>query len=764
MRVECHQNWAELEALRWPWDSLLAASASDTVFLTWEWACAWWSSYAAGRSLYVLTAWESDLLVGVAPFYLDPVRRWGRTWSCLRLIGDGSNDSDYLDCFTARGSERTVMRAFVEHLDCNRNNWDEIELHGPMKDSPCLAAFAQFAHEHCWKISAETIPCATLRLPASWNEFLQSLKPRMRTKVRSGLTILDEQIHSTPRECRNVEELRQWLSILFDLHTRRWATAARPGIFRDSAKCHFYQEISRVMLERGWLSLYRLDWGKRPLALQYGFVYGNRFHLLQEGYDPSFESLRPGLLLRAWLVRHWIECGLEEYDFLAGLASYKIDWGAKQKQSLRLSVAHDWPAALVFLSEPSARKRIKESARRFIPKSALAWRRNWYSRRERRRWENQTTSRGLSSLKGLLRSVVSWVYSLTPAWRAGKHIAARYTMASIGCTRRSIVPRRRVDPILHILLYHRINDDRDPYLPSFPTGAFQAHMEHIARSFPVVGLDEIAEGKVPQNGHNYCVAVTFDDGYRDNFTHAFPILTSLGIPATIFLTSGCIENAQVAWYDQLSLAFKLTTERYMDLGYHGAPRGSLESEGDRLGKLRLTLEWFWKLPEAERLHRTRELFRALRVPEDLNVHNAMLSWGEIRQMTKQNVRFGAHTVTHPVLALLDPSRLEEEILGSKETIENRLQIPVRHFAYPFGSQSDFSEEAKRVVRQAGFETAVTTIWGFNSSGADRYELKRFSPWDANPRVFAFKLDWYRFVGVPKRPIAQHSLRETVESP
>jgi peptidoglycan/xylan/chitin deacetylase (PgdA/CDA1 family)/CelD/BcsL family acetyltransferase involved in cellulose biosynthesis len=759
VKVVRHQSWDELEALGAKWNLLLAASASDTVFLTWEWASAWWNSYAAGRSLYVLTAWNDDVLVGVAPFYVDSVRRWGVKWNCLRLIGDGSSDSDYLDCFTQRGREQEVVSAFIAHLDGHRGEWDELELHGPAENSPGLAVFIECARERSWSTSSHTIPCATLALPTRWSDYLQLLKPRVRTKVRSSLTFLDEQIRSAPRQCMSTEELDQWLPVLFDLHTRRWQEAGRPGVFLDQAKRKFYSEVSRSMLEQGWLALHRLDWGERPLALQYGFVYRNRFHLLQEGYDPAFEDLRPGLSLRSWLIRHWIERGLEEYDFLAGAAPYKMDWGAQQKQSLRVSIAHRRPGAWVFHGAPRLREQVKEAARRVVPESLLAWKKDWLARRARRLWQHRKKQSGAERIRRLALSVVSWTYSSTPAAKIGRSLAARYTLESSGNQRRSVLLRRRSDPILHILLYHRVNDDRDPYLPSFPVAAFRAQMEHIARNFPVVGLDEIARGALPRNGQNYCVAITFDDGYRDNFLHAFPILKELGIPATIFLTTGCIEQQKMAWYDQVCLAFKLTAERRLRLELPDAPGGSLEGETARLQTLRHTLEWFWKLSEAQRICGASELFRALRVPPDLNLHNVMLNWDEIRQMSKHNMRFGAHTVTHPVLSKLCRGRLEEEIVGSKQTIENRLQLPVRHFAYPFGGQSDFSAESKCAVQQAGFETAVTTMWGFNSLAEDRYALKRFSPWDADPGLFSLKLDWYRFVGMPMKPLTQELARK-----
>ena len=129
----------------------------------------------------------------------------------------------------------------------------------------------------------------------------------------------------------------------------------------------------------------------------------------------------------------------------------------------------------------------------------------------------------------------------------------------------------------------------------------------------------------------------------------------------------------------------------------------------------------------------------------------MLSWDEVRQMYKQHISFGAHTVTHPVLSKLSDTKLAAEITGSKNKIEEKLNAPVQHFAYPFGQPSDVGAGVKEAVRRAGFATAVTTVWGFNRPGDDLYDLKRFSPrfnpWDFDPGRFAMMLDWYRLTGV-----------------
>src|SRR5271165_888967 len=117
MKIKLHQSCEELQSIAMDWDRLLAESCSDTIFLTWEWCRAWWHAYQGDRSLFVLTAWEGEELIGVAPFYADAERRWYGAWTYLRIIGGGSGDSDYLDCFTKRGLERKVLAGFLEFLE-----------------------------------------------------------------------------------------------------------------------------------------------------------------------------------------------------------------------------------------------------------------------------------------------------------------------------------------------------------------------------------------------------------------------------------------------------------------------------------------------------------------------------------------------------------------------------------------------------------------------------------------------------------------------
>jgi peptidoglycan/xylan/chitin deacetylase (PgdA/CDA1 family)/CelD/BcsL family acetyltransferase involved in cellulose biosynthesis len=755
LRVACYRTWQEVQELKEHWNVLLSRSRNDTVFLTWDWCSAWWKCYGAERTPFVLAAWEGRELVGVAPLYAQPARSLGQSWICLRLIGDGSHDSDYLDCFAWRGHEAETMAVFVNFLERQRSSWDWLEINGARRESSTLMALLASARGRRWGCKSESIACATLRLPPSWDEYLKQLEPRFRTKVRSAFTSMQQYLRSAPLECASKEEIESWLPPFFDLHGRRWATESKPGVFRDATKRRFYGELSQVALDRGWLAFHRLNWGDRPLAFQYGLLYRNRFHLLQEGYDPDFSAIRPGVALRGWLMRHWIEAGLEEYDFLAGAARYKLDWGASQHLTLRVRLAAKAGGTVAALEWPDLRARGRESLLRLAPEALLRARRRILAFRPHPNGQgtngNGTRASKFSAAR-LARRVGARTYSWTPVAGIGRALANRYTWEG----RSSFFPlRRRSQPACQIFLYHRVNDDKDPFLGGLPSATFAAQMEYISRHFPLVTIDQVANGDFPQ-GHSYCVAVTFDDGYRDNFTAALPILKKYGVPATVFLATGCIESGQLPWYDQVRLAFKLTTRKRLSLKDLGGPEGNLKELSARLRLLDLTLGWLRRTSQSRRAAAISAVFELLGVPECLNLPNQMLRWDEIRQMSRSQVFFGAHTVNHPPLSQTSESELKTEIAGSKRMIENRLQLPVWHFAYPFGQPFDFSAQAKHAVQEAGFKTAVTTVRGLNQPGDDPFELRRFTPWEKDPALFRMKLDWYRLRGWNHRSEAADS--------
>jgi peptidoglycan/xylan/chitin deacetylase (PgdA/CDA1 family) len=122
----------------------------------------------------------------------------------------------------------------------------------------------------------------------------------------------------------------------------------------------------------------------------------------------------------------------------------------------------------------------------------------------------------------------------------------------------------------------------------------------------------------------------------------------------------------------------------------------------------------------------------------------MMSWEDAEAMLRGGISFGSHTASHPALSRLSADQSRVEILKSKKAIEERLNIPVRSFAYPRGRREDFSERVKEQLKEAGYICALTTLFGSNDAGRDLFELKRGGPWEEYLPLFALKLSWQKF--------------------
>jgi peptidoglycan/xylan/chitin deacetylase (PgdA/CDA1 family) len=227
-------------------------------------------------------------------------------------------------------------------------------------------------------------------------------------------------------------------------------------------------------------------------------------------------------------------------------------------------------------------------------------------------------------------------------------------------------------------------------------------------------------------------------------THAAPILARYGLPATIFLTTGCIGTREILWFDRLALALKTT--RQTELCVEGAPALSLGSTADRLRALRLALGHLKGLPDAGRRKTLEQWLHELGGGPIDSPKRLMLSWDEVGVLQGLGFSVGAHTVSHPILSRLSPEDARREINDSKVAIERALGARPRAFAYPNGGAEDVNELTVRLVREAGFTCAVTTRRGLNTSSTPLLELRRGGPWERHLPTYALKLARYQQTG------------------
>jgi len=294
---------------------------------------------------------------------------------------------------------------------------------------------------------------------------------------------------------------------------------------------------------------------------------------------------------------------------------------------------------------------------------------------------------------------------------------------------------------LSILIFHRVLPQPDPLFPGEAhVRRFDAMLGWLKSWFNVLPLAEavqlLSEGRLPSRA----AVITFDDGYADNATEATPLLVRHGLHATFFISSAFLDGSCM-WNDGVIETLRETRIGTLDLSAidPALPRTqlALNTPEQRRAAIDQVLGAIKYLPIAERLERVSRLAEVCGValPRGL-----MMSPDQLRGMQAADMTIGAHTMTHPILATLDDEAARHEIVEGRRALEEIIGRRVGLFAYPNGKPGqDYKLRSRDLVKEAGFDAAVSTAWGAASQGCDLFQLPRFTPWDAGRTRFAARL-------------------------
>ncbi|HNT64680.1 MAG TPA: polysaccharide deacetylase family protein [bacterium] len=275
-----------------------------------------------------------------------------------------------------------------------------------------------------------------------------------------------------------------------------------------------------------------------------------------------------------------------------------------------------------------------------------------------------------------------------------------------------------------ILAYHRICSINDDYLNlAIPIDAFHNHLEVLAKHYRVVSLERaialLMEKKITNS-----VVITFDDGYRDNYTNAYPLLKKYGFPWTLFVTVNPVKNQLLLWYDSIKTLYINTAQDHVDLTDFGMPVFPLRNRREKIAALHKTLGLIKKNPVFGRMDDfVRSLEKQLQCSAVSSATEAMLTFAQLREMQRAGVTIGSHTMNHPILAQIESNHVRDEIERSKQMLEQELEQPVDYFAYPNGAREDFDDQIIDNLKSVGYRGACTLIPGINSDD-DLFNLKR----------------------------------------
>jgi peptidoglycan/xylan/chitin deacetylase (PgdA/CDA1 family) len=291
----------------------------------------------------------------------------------------------------------------------------------------------------------------------------------------------------------------------------------------------------------------------------------------------------------------------------------------------------------------------------------------------------------------------------------------------IACPRRGVV----------IWNYHRIGSAAGN---PFDDGVFSAtaeelakHLRYLKKNFRLITMEEFLRGM--ETGFAFlggaAAMVTFDDGYRDNFELALPVLKDVGVPATFFLPTEFLESRKLPWWDRIAYVVKKTKEERIRLEY------PVEVEIDLGGGREEAIQRIIAIYKSAAAMEDGRFFASLESAAKVDVDEAGLArglfmdWEQTRKLVAAGMSIGAHTHTHPILARLAESQQRWELAESKRILEDRLNLKIAAFAYPVGSIGAFSETTKEVVRECGYRAAFSFYGGINFPGTiDAMDVRR----------------------------------------
>jgi peptidoglycan/xylan/chitin deacetylase (PgdA/CDA1 family) len=293
-------------------------------------------------------------------------------------------------------------------------------------------------------------------------------------------------------------------------------------------------------------------------------------------------------------------------------------------------------------------------------------------------------------------------------------------------------------PGLVVLTYHRIAEPGaglfyDPVISATPE-SFRAQIDWLRNHVRILTLDELVTWvETGSPGRELVALVTFDDGYRDNFDVAVPILRAGNVPATFFIPTAFLDSPRLPWWDHVAYAIKQTRARRLMLERHrNGDAPPLVIDLDLMPRTEATMTIIRAFLD-ESIGDERWFLDQLadRAEVDMDAESLgralFMTWDQVRQLADSNagLTIGSHGHSHLRLARLDDDSQRYELTESKRILETRLGREVVGLAYPYGWPGTYTAQTKALAADAGYRLAFASRQGTNRPGIlDRYELSR----------------------------------------
>tara|TARA_B100000795_G_scaffold239743_1_gene201559 strand:- start:92 stop:1051 length:960 start_codon:yes stop_codon:yes gene_type:complete len=290
---------------------------------------------------------------------------------------------------------------------------------------------------------------------------------------------------------------------------------------------------------------------------------------------------------------------------------------------------------------------------------------------------------------------------------------------------------------LVILLYHGVTDAKSIGIENFSgkhisANEFERQMFFIKKNCNVLSLDDIVEihrnnDKWPKNS----VAVTFDDGFKNNYTTAVPILKRLNIPATFYVCSGMIESNKMFWVDKIEDSINFTDLKKIRILLESNTDFELDSKDKRIFAVS-EIKKFCKKVDVNSKERVLNSLKDLTKiePKPSNAKNyEMLSWDDLKSINDDPLfTIGCHTLYHDIMSSHnDEKRMFRDVELSIGLLEFNLNENIIHYSYPEGQKNDYNQRVIDKLKESKIVCSPSAIHGINPHHTDIFNLFRIMP-------------------------------------
>jgi len=303
-----------------------------------------------------------------------------------------------------------------------------------------------------------------------------------------------------------------------------------------------------------------------------------------------------------------------------------------------------------------------------------------------------------------------------------------------------------------ILAYHSVSQNADYCVDSIAVSPveFEKQIAFLKNNYHIISLDEavdcVSEGTDFPEGS---VVITFDDGYLDNYTHALPILKKYDVTATFYVTAGPVIYGERFWVGCLqrnimrAACLNALIEEF-HISVAGLVVNSRSYRQHVINQVSIEINCSDHTGRESLINRVNKTLDV--DPDSDPVENFMMSPDHIKEMATQGMTIGSHTMSHPILSSLPNEQAREELQRSRRTLEELLQLPVKHISYPNGpGVANYNQRTQQLASEAGYRSATTSVRGVATLNSNLFAMERQGiSCELSHKAFIFKLEEQHF--------------------